>query len=64
MTELVLLIAGLLADEHDLRAALPLAEHRLGRVSPEVAGPAALGGATELGERRARRKPRVALLIH
>jgi len=38
----VLLIAGLFADQHDGGFLGPLAENRLGRISPEVACPAIL----------------------
>jgi hypothetical protein len=39
----VLLVAGLLADQHHLRVLRPFAEHGLRRVFPEVAGAAAAG---------------------
>jgi hypothetical protein len=59
----VLAVAGLLADEDELGARLPLAEDRLGGVPPEVAGLAAgrrrpqrlegaVGGDEGLGEAR------------
>src|SRR3712207_7403197 len=42
--------AGLLADEHHLRAREPLSEDRLGRVAVEVARGAGRRGAAELVE--------------
>ena len=44
MALLVLLIAGLLADEDHLGGPLPLPEHALGRAGPQITGPAALDG--------------------
>ena len=43
----ILLVPGLLADEHQLGAARPCAEYRLGRVTPQIAGPAAGGRGTQ-----------------
>jgi len=42
----VLPVAGLLTDEHDLRAPAALAEHLLGRVLPQAARRAVRGGLT------------------
>ena len=43
----ILLVPGLLADEHQLGAARPCAEYRLRRVTPQIAGPAAGGRGTQ-----------------
>jgi len=45
------MISGLLSDEQQASRALSLTEDRLGRVLPEIAGSAALGGLPEFGER-------------
>ena len=45
----ILLVAGLLADEHDVGRLGAFAEHRLGRVSVEIAGRAPPGSLTEPG---------------
>jgi hypothetical protein len=47
----ILLVAGLLADEHHESVASALAEHRLRRVSPQRAGTAVGGLPPERGER-------------
>ena len=39
----VFLVAGLFADQHDLRSLRAFAEHRLRRAFPEVAGAAVAG---------------------
>src|SRR5438477_10738783 len=64
MAELVFLITGLLAHEHDRGTPLPLPEHSLGRVGPQLAGPAALHRATQLREGRARGQLGVTVLVH
>src|SRR5204862_1577187 len=64
MALLVLLIAGLLADEDHLGGPLSLSEHALGRAGPEVTGPAALDGRAQVGYRGLGRERRVAGLIH
>ena len=46
----ILLVARLLADEHDIGIARPLAEHRLRRVLVERAAPAALHRRARIGE--------------
>jgi hypothetical protein len=46
----VLLVSGLLADEHQVGRAPALADHRLGRVLPEPAAAAALNRLSERGE--------------
>jgi len=47
----VLLVAGLLADQHDLRVLVAGAEHRLRSVLPERAGPAAFRFLAQLFQR-------------
>jgi hypothetical protein len=49
----VLAVAGLLADQHQLRLAQAGAEDRLGRVSPERAAAALGGGPAQLAQRAA-----------
>jgi hypothetical protein len=52
----ILMVAGLLADEDEPRALPALAEHRLGRVAPERAGPAVSRGFSERCQRETGRQ--------
>ena len=47
----VLLIPGLLPNEHHIRCARPLTKHCLGGVDPEITASAAGGGGSQLGQR-------------
>src|SRR5438270_8271664 len=58
MAAQIFLIAGLLADEHDRRGLLPLAEDRLRAGPPEIAGLAAGGDDLQFLQRRTRRNQR------
>src|SRR5438045_3579111 len=51
MTGEILLVARLLADQHDARAFRPFAEHGLRGVFPQIAVAATLRGSADFGER-------------